>query len=298
MLMKIVLVATDLGAKSLVFVLDNMQILSLEETLKLVRSGVVKDTHVVHSQYGNYIRSAPNTIIKDNLDTLSISGSDIIYFINQTRHAQSTPPISTYLQRYLASLKEEGPFLIPVGQKRVLVADIKDKFVLHVSLITIAAKEFTIDKYLLGAIIIDELARIQPFEQIINLLEAKIVGLNASIGIAQVKIDTANRLIRNGLYNPDHDDHKLPFTGILSNDDRRYLYKYLIQPKHNIRFAAAFIRSVIDDWTKYIDISQKPEIVATLYHLSYRKPHSKPVADERGEQISTKFYRLSEKWLG
>lgn len=295
--MKIILVATDTRAKSLVFVSDTLKVFSLKQVFDLIHSGVLKDVYIVQSQYGNYIRSAPNIATMDNLDTLSVSGPNIISFINQTSHAKSTPPISDYMRRYLASLKEGEPFLTPVGQNKVLVADIKNKFTEHLSLISTAAKEFSADKYLLGAIIIDELARMHPFEPIINKLEAKIVGMNVSIGIAQVKIDTANQLIKKGLYNPNPGDKKLPFNGTLSNDDRKYLYEYVIQPKYNVRFAAAFIRSLINDWMDEIDLSQRPEIVATLYHLPYRPPRSKPVSDERGDQIASEFYKLAKKWL-
>lgn len=128
-------------------------------------------------------------------------------------------------------------------------------------------------------------------------LGAAIVGLNISVGIAQVKIDTANQLIKRSLYNPNPNDKKLPFVGVLSNSDRKYLYKYLIQPKHNIRFAAALIRAFIDDWKKEIDLSEKSEILATLYHLPYRKPHSKPEADKRGNQIAIEFYEYAKKWI-
>lgn len=295
--MKIILVATDTRAKSLVFVSDTLKVFSLKQVSDLIYSGVLKDVYVIRSQYGNYIRSVPNIVTRDNLDTLSVSGPNIISFVNQTSHAKSTLPISDYMKRYLASLKEGEPFLTPVAQSKVLIADVKEKFTPHLSLISTVAKEFSIDKYLLGAIIIDELARIHPFEPVINKLEAKIVGLNVSVGITQVKIDTANQLIKNGLYNPNPRDKKLPFTGTLSNEDRRYLYDYVIQPKYNVRFAAAFIRNMIDDWIKYIDLSQKPEIVATLYHLPYRPPHPKPISDERGDQIALEFYKLAKKWL-
>jgi hypothetical protein len=295
--MKIILVATDSLGKSLGFVSDSMKVLSLAELFPLVSSGRIEGVHIVQSRHGNYIRSAANSTQKDNLDAISISGRDIIFYANQTSHAVSTPAITNYLQLYLASIQEGGPFLIPSKGKEVLVADIKEKFIPHISLINTAAKEFAIDKYLLGAIIIDELARIHPFEPIINLLESKIVGLNVSVGIAQVKIDTANQLIKKGLYNPNPADKKLPFYGTFSNAGRIHLYEYLIQPKHNIHFAAARMRDLVDEWMRFVDISQRPEIIATLYHLPYRKPHSKPEPNKRGDQIASEFYKLSKKWL-
>jgi len=295
--MKIILVATDSKTKSVVFVSDTMQILSLQETFRLVDSGVLKDAHIVQNRYGNYIRSAPNTATNDNLDTLSVSGIDIISFVNQTKQARSTPPISNYLERYLSSLEDGQPFIVPIGQKKVLVADIKSKFILHISLIITAAKEFAVDRYLLGAILIDEIARLHPFEKIIDLLGLKILGRNVSVGVAQIKLETANGLIKRGLYNPNPDDKELPFSGTLSNKNREHLYQYVIQPKHNIRFAAAFIRSLIEVWATHIDITKRPEIIATLYSIGYGDPKMNPVASKAGTQIIEEFYPLAKKWL-
>ena len=85
--------------------------------------------------------------------------------------------------------------------------------------------------------------------------------------------------------------------GQLSNEDRAYLYKYVVEPKHNARFAAAHIRDLINEWMKAVNISQRPEIIATLYSNKYKPPRSNPEASERGEQITTEFYKLSKKWL-
>ena len=295
--MRIILVATDVSRKNIAFVSDTGRALSLEEAIRLIQAQTLKSAYIVRGKYGEYVRSLPNVALKDNLDTLSVSGRDIISYINQTKHAVSTPPISRYLERYLASLDEGEPFITPIGQEKILVADVKERFVPHLSLITTVAEEFNIDRHLLGAILIDEIARMRPFEPIFDKLGATIVGLNVSVGIAQVKIDTANQLIKKGLYNPNSNDKKLPFLGVLSNFKREHLYEYLIQPKHNIRFAAAFVRDLINDWAKKIDLSRRPEIIATLYHLPYRKPHSKPVADERGNQITIEFYGQAKKWL-
>jgi hypothetical protein len=197
----------------------------------------------------------------------------------------------------LASLAEDKPFIIPVGQKKVIIADIKSKFIPHISLIITVAKEFDVDRYLLGAILIDEIARMHPFEPIIDLLGVKIIGINVSVGVAQVKLETANSLIKMGLYNPNPDDKELPFSRALSNKNREYLYQYVIRPKHNIRFAAAYIRDLINVWTKKIDLSKRPEIVATLYAMGYGVPKINPQSNKRGDQIATEFYALAKKWL-
>jgi len=295
--MKIILVATDSKAKSIVFVSDTGQVFSLEETKSLISDKTLEDVYIVRSKYGEYIRSSPNNITEDNVDVLSIYGREIISYINQTKHAASTPPISNYLERYLASLEDGKPFIVPIGQNKVLVADIKSKFIPHISLITTAAKEFTVDRYLLGAILIDEIARLHPFEKILDLLGLKILGRNVSVGVAQVKLETANSLIKRGLYNPNPNDKELPFSGTLSNKNREHLYQYVIQPKHNIRFAAAFIRSLIEVWATHTDITKRPEIIATFYSIGYGNPKVNPVASKAGTQIIEEFYPLAKKWL-
>ena len=295
--MQIILVATDSKTKSVVFVSDTGQVFSLEKIVHLIHSKSLEGVYIVRGRYGEYIRSTPNNALEDNLDTLSVSGRDIISYANQTKHAVSTPPISAYLEHYLASLAEGKPFIVPIGQKKVLVADIKSKFIPHISLIITTAKEFNVDRYLLGAILIDEIARLHPFEEILDLLGLKILGRNVSVGVAQVKLETANGLIKKGLYNPNPDDKELPFSRTLSNKNREHLYQYVIQPKHNIRFAAAFIQSLIEVWAIHIDITKRLEIIATLYSIGYGDPKMNPVASKAGAQIIEEFYPLAKKWL-
>ncbi len=301
--MKIILVVTDRNGKNVGFVSDDTRAYSLEETFRLIKSGKL-DAHIVKGQHGNYLRSTPNANGKDNLDYISVSGRDIIFYAQGTSRPGSTPAITNYLKKYLASLNEGQPFIIPVDRNILLdkflkapTIDVKNRFAPHTRIITEAAKEFNIDNYLLGAIMIDEIARLLPFEQILDPLFMHVLGRNVSVGIMQVTLETANQLIKKDFYNPNPTDRKLPFKGVLSNEDRAYLYKYVLQTKHNVRFAAAYIHSLIDEWKRVIDVSQKPEIIATLYNRIYREPNPTPKASERGEQIATEFYQLAKKWL-
>ena len=76
-----------------------------------------------------------------------------------------------------------------------------------------------------------------------------------------------------------------------------HLFNYLIQPKYNIFFASAFIRSLINEWSKKIDLTKRPEIIATLYHRGYVASHSDPGPDERGNQIAEEFHTLAKRWI-
>lgn len=296
--MKISLVVTNSRRKSLVFASDSFKTLSLEETLTKATSASFDNLFVVKGSYGEYLRSVPNASEKDNLDTLSVTAADIIAYANRTRHFNSTDAISRYTAEYYASVIESGkPFIETVDGDKTFVSAVRDTVKSYSKIILQAAKEFDIDPYLLGAILIDEIVRMAPFEEVWDKFLLKLLGRNVSAGVAQVKLETANGLIKGGLYNPNPDDAKLPFSGNLRQTDREHLYGYVVQPKHNIRFAAARIRDLIKGWSKYIDISGMPEILGTLYHRSYVSPHAHPKPNKRGSQISEEFYALAAKWL-
>jgi len=293
--MKIILVLTDSRRKSLVFVTaDELKVISLEEAIRLTSNGKIDDAHVVERSTGTYIRTNPSMPKSKEFEALSLTGRSLNLYL-RGNHSLNLPPIAAYLKLYLASLREGRPFVEPVGGVKVLTSVVKKKLLPHRDLIFGAAEKFEIDPYLIGAIVIDEIAQLYPFEQIVDKFKANIVGRDASVGIAQVKIDTANNLIKQGLYNPNPSDKKIPFKK-LDNTGRRYLYDYLIRDKHNIFFAAAHIRSVIEDWRKYIDLTHKQAILATLYSL-YKKPHDKPEPSDRGLQIASEFYEFAKKWL-
>lgn len=113
----------------------------------------------------------------------------------------------------------------------------------------------------------------------------------------QVTMETARGLIKQGYYNPNPRDEKLSKEHI-DKTSRSYLYTYVVQPKHCIFFAAAKIRSLVDEWQSKVDLTKMPEIIATLYHLPYVKPNANPESNDRGLQIAKEFYPLAKKILG
>ena len=152
------------------------------------------------------------------------------------------------------------------GDKSIYLRSARSYPGLNASIITQAARASDIDRYLLGAIIIDEIIRRSPFEEIQDKLLLDLLGRNVSVGVAQIKLETANELIKIGLYNPNPDDKKLPFSGNLKSEivnisismslcqgtifvSRRHLYD-----------------GVIRLWSRYVDLSNRPEIIGTLYH--------------------------------
>jgi len=295
--MKIVLAVADYKGKNVVFVTDQFQVVSLEQAAKLVTSGVFEDMSVVRNKNGLYLRTKKNVPKERELSAISLTSDELVSFAQGFAHPQSTSPISRYLELYQASLVDGNEFIKPIGKFfKVSIVPVRDALVANQKHIFLAAKHFGIDPFLLGAILIDEIARLLPFEPIFDQIKASGLGRNTSVGIAQVMSDTANNLIRKGLYNPNLKDSGLPLKR-MNSAARSYLYTYLIQPNHNIFFAAALIRSFIDEWIHFVDLNLRPEILTTLYHLPHKSPRVNPDSNERGVQIFEEFYPLAKKWL-
>ena len=295
--MKIILVATDAHGKNLVFVSDTLQTYSLEQALALARDGKLKNIYAVNGDTGSYIRTKPIVPQGEQLDRISISSFRLFSSTDDIRHALSTPAFSCYWKIYQRSLKAEGRrFIVIEGHPRITQNDAWEKLRSHRGIIFGAAKKFNVDPYLLGAIIIDEIARMAPLEEIRDTLTGQFIGINTSAGIAQVKTDTARGLIQSGYYNPNPDDPRLSKEKI-KKISLSYLYQYVAQPKHSIFFAAAKMRALVDEWKKFIDISDSPDIIATLYSLKGKTPHAHPQPNDRGLQITNEFYKLAKEWL-
>lgn len=295
--MKIILVATGAKGKNVVFVSDALHAYTLEETVRLTEEGKFSNVFAVERKSGAYVRTRPHTPKREQLEQLSVSSYQLFAYANDTRLAVSTPALARYLQLYEYTLqKDGGPFIVIEGKAKITKEAAKAKLKLHHGIIFDAAREFKIDPYLLGAAIIDEIARVKPFEDVGEALLVFFVGKNASGGVAQVKVETARGLIQDGYYTADQNDPRLSPDKIRKTS-RAHLYQYVKEPKHSIFFAAAKMRSVIDGWKKFVDLNARPEIIATLYHLPHRDPHASPQANERGVQIASEFYRLAKEWL-
>ncbi|OHA91254.1 MAG: hypothetical protein A2758_02190 [Candidatus Zambryskibacteria bacterium RIFCSPHIGHO2_01_FULL_49_18] len=281
--MKIILIVTDSKGKNLVFVSDKLEVFSLDEAVRLTKEGKIDGVHVVKRSSSAYLRTNRKVSKQQELESLSISSSRLFSSINNLS-SKLFEPLTNYLVYYQDKISSLDKIIRIGGWRMVTKNKAREKLQSHKELIFEAAKHYNIDPYLLGAIIIDEIARLAPFEDAIELLVAQHVGRNTSLGIAQIKINTARDLIETRYYD---------FKEVDS------LANHIAQPKHNVFLAAARIRSIIDRWGKVIDISNRPEIIATLYSLedSKKPPHSDPQPNERGNQIVGEFYQLSKSFL-
>ena len=292
--MKIILVAADSRGKNLVFVSDTLRAYSLKEAVRLAQEGNLKNTYPVHRSTGAYLRTKSRVPKKEHLEAITISSYQLFASLDNINYAASTPAFGDYLRLYKGALLPHEPYIRIKGRPDVSREFVKAKLQPHRSRIFAAAKKFNADPYLLGAIIIDEIVRLNPIEEITDKLGAAFVGVNTSAGIAQVEIDTAQDLVQKGYYNPDPDKLSAANIGKVS---RRQLYQRVKKPEHSIHFAAARMRALIDEWKRFIGLSQRPEIIVTLYHLPHRTPHADPSPNERGLQIAKEFYPLAKRWL-
>ena len=296
--MKIILVVTDSKRKNLVFVSDKLEVFSLDEAVRLAKEGKIEGVHVVKRSTGSYIRTDKRIPKSQELEKISISSFKLFNFINDVE-AKLSEPLTNYLKLYRERLDAaEAPFIQLNWWQVVAKERLKKELQANKDHIFQAAKRFNIDPYLLGAILIDEIARMAPIERLLEPIAIDRVGKNTSIGIAQIKIETARDLIMAGYYNPNVDDPELSKDRIIDTP-KAYIAKYVVDNKHNIFLAAARTRYLIDRWKVAIDISSRLEIIATLYSLndSEKKPHADPHPNKRGSKIINEFYQLSKKYL-
>jgi hypothetical protein len=292
--MKIILVLTDTKRKSVVFISNNLDSYSLQEAIQLTQEGKIEGACCVQRKNSVSIRTLPKIEKDDEFDNLSVTIGNILLYTQGTHVSKISPLIDNFIAIYRTYLKQNEQIIKPIGQPEVLLANIKRQLQQHRNIIFDAAKTYEIDPYLIGAILIDEIARLIPFESIIDAVGV-LAGRNMSVGIAQVKIDTANSIIKLNLYNPNSHDQKLPYKK-LDSDARSHLYTYLINPRHNIFFATAVVKDILNSWNPVAGKKLTQSVIATLYSKG-GKPNHSPSSNERGEQIANEFYILAKKLL-
>ena len=246
-----------------------------------------------------YLRTSRNVHQKMQLEALALSSSQLFAFANGAGFTVSHSAFNHYLRLRELALKrrETRPYIYIGNIAHLSKGTAKRRLKEHKAFILAAAKKFEVDPYLLAAIIIDELARFGIWEPITDPLFSHFIGTDASAGIAQIKMETARGLIVDGYYNPNPNDPELSLKNV-KKTSRKKLYEYIKQPKHSIFFAAAHMRALIDRWEKFVDLSKRPEIIATLYSIGRgRTPHGNPQQSKRGSQIAGEFYRLARELL-
>ncbi len=294
----------SLDRKNILFISEELKAYSLESLLLLEKSKEVKGLRVIYPiDKAPYIRMIQNKSKSDNLGSLSIANKqlwraykDINYrFSNpitqkleKIRNGNITPIISKDTLMILGWNKAIQDYSIRIPSKTR--TEVRTHITRYKSAILQAANFHKIDVYMLASILVDEYCRLGPDDWLDWL---GVLGFDTSIGLAQIKIETAKSVIKKGLYTPEKG---LDFESILG---REKLLFFLTDPTHSINFCAAIIRNIIDRWKYKFDLAERPDLVGTLYSLSNPPaPHAHPRSNKRGIQIQTEFYPLVKEILG
>ncbi|MFA5879128.1 MAG: hypothetical protein WC860_03035 [Candidatus Margulisiibacteriota bacterium] len=297
--MEIVLILTTSSGKNALFVNNSLKALSIHEVIQLTQSKILINTQIVHSKNGTYIRTKQNKQARDNLDVSTISQAQLWKACLNLSYGRTLPLLNQYEKiknenvsssteadrlMFLDWDNKANDFIIPVLSKTP--AEVINHLQKYQQIIRQAAEQQQIDIYFLASILIDEYLRMGP-DDWFDWLGA--IGVDTSIGLAQIKITTALKVIKRKLYTPD------PAIDLTSIINRPQLYKYLNTPYHSCMFSAAIIKDFIETWKPYIDLSNRLDVIGTLYSLKYIKPHATPHVNKRGLQIQNEFYLLAQQ---
>ncbi|MEQ8960185.1 MAG: SH3 domain-containing protein, partial [Coleofasciculus sp. C2-GNP5-27] len=147
-----------------------------------------------------------------------------------------------------------------------------------------SAKEYDVSPELVGAILFDELERRTWEDSLQDSLARISPGFvfeqDYSVGIAQMKPTTAKGVFESVMgYCPT----------------KEVIVQWLIDDSKACKLVAAWIKKMINEWhIEYPDIQNRSDIIATLYSLPYRKPHSSPNSNDRGQEIANNMSRIGE----
>ena len=158
------------------------------------------------------------------------------------------------------------------------------------------AREFKVDPVIVASVIYQEQATNVNFIDKLTDYIGGLLGINTSIGIGQVRIDTAKALEK---YYPNLN----PFykeRGFANSNIVRV--ERLKDPLTNIRYVAAKIKFSQAGWAQAgFDIQNKPEILGTLYNIEDVfipvKPHASPKANDFGKGVKNNYNKI-KKILG
>jgi len=290
--MKIILVITDSKRKNILYITEDLKAHTLEEAIEFVQQGKIEGVHIVETEIGTYLRSDPNTTVEDNLDSMSITINQLLEGLTDLGYLVSHPQLAAYekIRQANMTMGKEGAIGVD-GTPRKTQQEVVQHLQKYKSLIEDAAQRQGIDKYMLGAILADEYLRMGPGDWFdwLALLE-----VDTSIGVAQIKIETARDLIREGLYHPNPVDNDLSPENINTVAKDRF-YKYLKEPVHSINFSAARIKHLIKYWENDFDLSNRTDLIGTLYSIAdeTKPPHDTPKPNDRGQQVKNEFYPLA-----
>ena len=289
--MNIILRVSNRSSGKEIFIDEKLKTHSKEDIILLIKQQKIDNLYLFKRNGKTFIRSKPNTSIKDNIISRSISHTELISFYKDYASAINNPKIIRY-DDFRRKKQKRNTIIIRDNKGDFISTKTNDDIRSHLgkyrNIILQAAQEQKIDPFLLGAILIDEYCRLgwDDWFDWLSALNLK----DTSVGIAQIKLSTAREIIRRQYYNPA--------TGtITAKSPSLQIWFYLFQPEHSIRFSSAIIRLSIDYWkVKKIDISKQNNVLAYLYSAGYTR-NIKGAITKRCLQISKEFYQLAKSIL-
>jgi RHS repeat-associated protein len=121
-----------------------------------------------------------------------------------------------------------------------------------------------------------------------------ILGLDSSIGLAQVRISTAEKVAQAGYYNVDN-LYKETFSFGNFLPERLKIIRLLNNPKTNTIIAAGLLQQKIDEWKSTVpDIANNPELLGSLYNYSEVEPTKEGYKNPFGERVAESTSHVKE----
>ena len=130
-------------------------------------------------------------------------------------------------------------------------------------------------------------------EQVLNVdfldsvFDTSLWFLDTSVGLGQVRISTARMLEDEGYIKKTESC----WVGIFYYSRDYVILTKLKNPKLNILYVAAYLQYWQDQWKETMDISDNPEILATLYNLgdNANAPNNSPRPNSFGEYVGKQY---------
>lgn len=158
----------------------------------------------------------------------------------------------------------------------------------NAGIIKTAAREFDVDPVIVAGVIYQEQSTNVNFADTLSDYIGGLLYANTSIGIGQVRVNTARALEEQY---PSLNPTAAGKEGAPHNTIR---VEFLKDPLMNVRYVAAKIAFDQERWKAAgFDISDQPEILGTLYNISSiekpHEPHAEPDSNDFGKGVAENY---------
>ena len=156
-----------------------------------------------------------------------------------------------------------------------------------------AAEEFDIDPQILaGVIYAEQTLNVDIFDTLFDWVGSSGM-IDTSVGISQVKMSTAKSVEDDGLI--EKSTQTVLHGVIVEKTEIQQRYERLTDNKTNIRYAAAYLRQLTNEWQpSYKRISQSPSILGTLYNIGVGTPHGNPKPNNFGRVVGKAYSKMKQ----